>query len=47
MLAMLIQSPKAIGDPILGYIIPTVIFLISFAVAFGCYHYFTKKMNKP
>jgi hypothetical protein len=46
MIAMLAQAPTAIGDPILGYIIPTVIFLISFAVAFGCYVYFTKKMKQ-
>ena len=33
-----------IGHPILGYIIPAVIFLISFCVAWACYRHFSRKV---
>lgn len=42
----LLQSPTAIGHPILGYIIPAVIFLISFWVAFSLFNKFNKKMKE-
>ncbi len=32
-----------IGHPILGYFLPAAIFLVSFAVAWGCYKHFSKK----
>jgi hypothetical protein len=34
-----------IGSPILGYIIPAVIFIVSFWVAWACYRHFTRKMR--
>jgi hypothetical protein len=34
-----------IGPPILGYVIPAVIFIVSFWVAIGCYRHFTRKMK--
>jgi len=33
----------AIGHPILGYIIPAAIFIVSFWVAWACYKHFSKK----
>jgi hypothetical protein len=33
----------AIGHPILGYIIPAGIFILSFWVAWACYRHFSKK----
>ena len=43
MLFLLLQSPKAIGHPILGYIIPAAIFIFSFWVAYSLYRSFAKK----
>lgn len=42
MRSVLLQSATAIGHPILGYIIPAVIFLVSFWVAWACYKHFAK-----
>jgi len=45
MIPILVESTGPIGPPILGYIIPAFIFLISFMVAWGCYKHFTKKLK--
>jgi hypothetical protein len=41
----LIAEPTRIGHPILGYIIPAAIFIISFAVAFYLYRKFTRELE--
>ncbi len=38
-------EPTRIGHPILGYIIPAAIFLISFAIAFYLYRRFTREIE--
>jgi len=43
-LFMMLQNPKAIGHPILGYIIPAAIFIISFWVAFSLFKHFSKRL---
>ncbi|MDZ7260577.1 MAG: hypothetical protein ONB05_00455 [candidate division KSB1 bacterium] len=45
MLALLAQQTARIGHPILGYIIPAIIFAVSFLVAFALYKHFTKKVE--
>ncbi len=45
MIAYLAQATR-IGHPILGYIIPAVIFAVSFFVAYALYKHFTKKMEE-
>ena len=35
-----------IGSPIWGYVLPTIIFAVSFWVAWACYKHFTKKMKE-
>jgi len=32
-----------IGHPILGYVIPAIIFAISFWIAWACYRHFSRK----
>ncbi|MBN2357721.1 hypothetical protein JXO59_16535 [candidate division KSB1 bacterium] len=44
-LTMMMQAPTAIGHPILGYILPALIFLISFWVAIGLFIKFNKKIK--
>lgn len=40
------QSPILyIGHPSLGWILPALIFAVSFWVAWACYRHFTKKMQ--
>ena len=46
MIAFLAQQPTRIGSPILGWIIPAVIFIVSFAVAWVLYKHFTKKVDE-
>ena len=38
-------EPVRIGHPILGYILPAAIFIISFWVAWACFKYFTRKLD--
>jgi hypothetical protein len=45
MLLLLAQQIERIGHPILGYIIPAVIFAVSFLVAFALYRHFTRQMD--
>jgi hypothetical protein len=45
MMLILLQETTRIGHPILGYIIPALIFGISFAVAWALYRHFTKKVE--
>jgi hypothetical protein len=45
MIVLLVQQLQRIGHPILGYIIPTIIFLISFIVAYRLYKHFTKQIE--
>ncbi len=40
-----LQESVRIGPPILGYIIPALIFGISFAVAWALYRHFTKQLE--
>ena len=42
---LLAQQMPRIGSPILGYVIPAVIFVISFLVAFLLYRKFTREME--
>ncbi len=44
MLAIIAQATR-IGSPILGYVIPAVIFFVSFLVAYLLYVHFTKQMH--
>ncbi len=46
MLGLLAQQLPRIGHPILGVIVPALIFTISFFVAFLLYKHFTKKMDE-
>ncbi len=46
MIGLLAQQLPRIGHPILGVIIPALIFTISFVVAFILYRHFTKKMEE-
>ena len=46
MIVVLAQQLERIGHPILGYIIPAVIFTISFLVAFGLYRHFSKQIEE-
>jgi hypothetical protein len=42
----LAQNPILyIGHPSLGWILPSLIFAVSFWVAWACYKHFTKKLN--
>jgi hypothetical protein len=41
-----IAAVQRIGHPILGYIIPAVIFGFSFFIAFYLYKHFTKQMQE-
>jgi hypothetical protein len=45
MFLLLLQQLERIGHPILGYIIPALIFGISFAVAWALYRHFTKQIE--
>ena len=40
-----ISEVQRIGHPILGYIIPAIIFAFSFFIAFYLYRHFTKQMH--
>ncbi len=46
MIATLAQHGTRIGSPILGYIIPAIIFGISFFVAFILYKHFSRQMKE-
>lgn len=46
MFAFIVAQVQRIGHPILGYIIPGVIFAVSFYIAFYLYKHFTKKIEK-
>lgn len=46
MIALLAQASTRIGPPILGYIIPALIFGLSFFIAFYLYKHFTKKIEE-
>ena len=46
MFAFIIAQVQRIGSPILGYVIPAVIFAVSFFIAFYLYKHFTKKIEK-
>jgi hypothetical protein len=45
MALVLLQQMTRIGHPILGYIIPALIFGISFAVAWALYRHFTREIE--
>jgi hypothetical protein len=45
MLIPLAQQMERIGHPILGFIIPAVIFAISFFVAYALYKHFTRQID--
>ena len=45
MIALISQQLPRIGSPILGYIIPTVVFVVSFYIAYRLYKHFTKQME--
>jgi len=45
MIAFLAQTTTRIGSPVLGYIIPALIFAISFLVAFVLYKHFTRQVS--
>ncbi len=45
MMVLLMQTPTAIGHPILGYILPALIFLLSFWVAIGLFIKFNKRVK--
>lgn len=45
MFLLLAQQTTRIGHPILGYIIPAVIFAVSFLVAYALYKHFTRQMD--
>ena len=45
MIAFITQQLPRIGSPILGYIIPTIIFVVSFFIAYKLYKHFTKQME--
>ena len=45
MILFLMMQLTRIGPPILGYIIPAAIFIISFLVAYLLYRHFTKKLE--
>jgi hypothetical protein len=38
--------PERIGHPILGYVIPAVIFIVSFLVAYLLYRHFTGQVSE-
>ena len=46
MLAFYELQATRIGSSALGYIIPTIIFAVSFLVAYFLYRHFTKKMDE-
>jgi hypothetical protein len=39
-------TPERIGHPVLGYIIPAVIFIVSFLVAYLLYRHFTRQIEE-
>lgn len=43
---LMVQEVTRIGHPILGFIIPAVIFGVSFLVAYGLYRHFTRGINQ-
>ncbi len=43
---LLAQQLPRIGHPILGYVIPAAIFIVSFLVAFLLYRKFTREMEE-
>jgi hypothetical protein len=45
MSTVILQESARIGHPILGFIIPALIFGISFAVAWALYRHFTQKID--
>lgn len=45
MFAFIFAEIQRIGHPVLGYIIPAVIFGVSFFIAFYLYKHFTKKIQ--
>lgn len=46
MIHFLAMQTKRIGHPALGIVIPAVIFLISFLVAYLLYRHFSKTLDK-
>ncbi len=46
MLAVFMQTATRIGSPILGVVIPALIFGLSFFIAFYLYRHFTKQMEE-
>ncbi len=46
MTAFLAQTTTRIGSPVLGYIIPALIFAISFFVAYVLYRHFTRQVSE-
>ena len=46
MTELLAQQTTRIGHPILGFIIPAAVFVVSFVVAFALYKHFTKQMEE-
>ena len=45
MIALALQNATRIGHPILGYIIPAVVFAVSFIIAYALYRHFSKQMD--
>lgn len=46
MLANIAVTAQQIGSPVLGYVIPAVVFLFSFFIAFYLYKHFSKQLEK-
>ena len=46
MLAVFAQTATRIGSPLLGFIIPALIFGLSFFIAFYLYRHFTKQIEE-
>lgn len=42
-MSFLQEAPARIGNPILGWIIPAVVFLISFVLTWMLYRHFSRK----
>jgi len=45
MIGFLAQTTTRIGSPVLGYLIPALIFTISFLIAYILYKHFTRQVS--
>lgn len=46
-MTLLLVAAERLGSPILGVIIPGVIFLIAFGLTYWLYRHFVSTMNQP